>query len=193
MKRDWLLYLVLFSLALNVGTIGTLAYMRYQDRGEAAIKQEQEPPPLPMRELWRRLNLDQEQRQHLRQRAPEHFRRIRALRAELAEKRRELLGLLRAEEPPAWPAVQAKIREISDRQGKLEEEMVRHLLEIQKQLRPEQKAVFVSLLEQRLRPFQERMGPMGPRRGRHDLPGPMRGWPGSECPPPLPPPIPEGR
>lgn len=186
MKRDWLLYLVLFSLALNVGTIGTLAYMRYQDRRAATVKQEQELPPLPMRELWRRLNLDQEQRQYLRQRAPEHFRRIRALQAELAGKRQELFALLRAEDPPAWPAVQAKIREVSDLQGKLEEEMVHHLLEVRNQLKPEQKAVFVSLLEQRLRTFQDRMGPMGPRRGRHGLPGPMRGWPGPECPPPPP-------
>ncbi len=119
MKRDWLLYLVLFSLALNVGTIGTLAYVRYQDRREAAVKQEREPPPLPLREMWRCLNLDQEQRQYLRQRAPEHFRRVRAIRSDLAEKRQELLALLRAEEPPAWPAVQAKVREISDLQGKL--------------------------------------------------------------------------
>ena len=35
MKRNWLLYLVMFSLALNLGTIGALVYFRYQ------------PPPGP--------------------------------------------------------------------------------------------------------------------------------------------------
>ena len=29
MKRNWLLYLVIFSLALNLGTIGALVYFRY--------------------------------------------------------------------------------------------------------------------------------------------------------------------
>ena len=38
MKRDWLLYLVIFSLALNVGTISTFAYLRWKDRQWA-------PPP----------------------------------------------------------------------------------------------------------------------------------------------------
>ncbi len=179
MKRDWLLYLVIFSLALNVGTIGTFAYLRYQDRQDAAVRKEL--PPIPMREMWRRLNLDQEQRRCLRQMLPEHRRRVRALRWDLAEKRRELFTLLRTEESPAWPAVQAKIREISDLQGKLEEEVVRHLLTLQKQLKPEQKAVFMSLLEQRLRPFQ---GRMGPRRGRHGPPGDMRWGPGPPPPPP---------
>lgn len=37
MRRDWLLYLVIFSLALNLGTIGTFAYLYW--RGQ--------PGPLP--------------------------------------------------------------------------------------------------------------------------------------------------
>lgn len=183
MKRDWLLYLVIFSLALNVGTIGAFVYLRYQDRQAAAVKEEL--PPLPFREMWRRLDLDQEQRQTLRQLVPEHRRRVWTLRSELADKRRELFTLLRASDAPAWPAVQAKIREVSDLQGKLEEEVVEHLLTVQKHLKPEQKAVFVNLLEQRLRPFQEGMGgPMGrgPRWGRRGPPGGMHRGPGPGSP-----------
>jgi Spy/CpxP family protein refolding chaperone len=185
MKRDGLLYLVIFSLALNVGAIGTFAYLRYRDRQAAAVKEEL--PPLPFREMWRSLNLDQEQRQTLRQLVPEHRRRVRTLRGELAEKRRELFTLLRSSDSPAWPAVQAKIREVSELQGKLEEEVIQHLLTVQKQLKPEQKAIFAHLLEQRLRPFQERMGGpmgMGPRRGRHGSPGGMHRGPGPGGPPP---------
>ncbi len=186
MKRDWLLYLVIFSLALNAGTIGAFAYLRYQDRQATAVKEE--PPPLPFGEMWRRLNLDQEQRRTLRQLAPEHHRRVWALRRELAEKRRELFTLLRSTEAPAWPAVQAKIREVSNLQGKLEEEVVQHLLTVQKHLKPEQKAIFADLLEQRLRPFQEGMGgPMGPRGrgpgwGRRGPPGLMPRGPGPDGP-----------
>ena len=35
-KRDWLIYLVMFSLALNLGTIGTIVYLRYQDHQKLA-------------------------------------------------------------------------------------------------------------------------------------------------------------
>lgn len=184
MKRDWLLYLVIFSLALNAGTIGAFAYLRYQDRQAAALQEEL--PPLPFREMWRRLDLDQEQRRTLRQLAPEHRGRVRALRGELAEKRRELFTLLRSADAPAWPAVQTKIREVSELQGKLEEEVIHHLLTVQKQLKPEQRAIFADMLEQRLRPFQEMMGGpmgMGPRRGRRGPPGWMQRGPGPGGPP----------
>ena len=36
MKRNWLIYLVIFSLALNLGTIGTFAYLRHQDQQQQA-------------------------------------------------------------------------------------------------------------------------------------------------------------
>lgn len=63
MKRDWLLYLVIFSLALNVGTIGTFAYLRWKDRQWAP------PPPhsapMPFRKLMGKLQLDRQQRRVL--------------------------------------------------------------------------------------------------------------------------------
>jgi Spy/CpxP family protein refolding chaperone len=183
MTRDWLLYLVIFSLALNVGTIGTFTYLRYQDRQGSAAKEEL--PPLPMREIWRRLNLDQEQRRCLRQMLPEHRRRLWALRSDLAEKRRELFALLKKEASPDWPTVQNKIREISNLQGKLEEKIIQNLLAMKEQLKPEQQTVFVELLEQRLRPYERRRG----HRWEHHGPPRERGpGPGSGCPgPPHPP------
>jgi Spy/CpxP family protein refolding chaperone len=185
MKRDWLLYLVIFSLALNAGTIGGFAYLRYRDRQAAAVREE--PPPLPFREMWRGLNLDQEQRQMLQQLAPEHRRRVWALRGELAEKRRELFTLLKSADTPPWPQVQGKIREVSELQGKLEEEVVQHLLAVQKHLKPEQKEKFATLLEQRLEPFPEGMGAprgKGPRWGRRGPPAGMPRGPGPWGPPP---------
>jgi Spy/CpxP family protein refolding chaperone len=185
MKRDWLLYLVIFSLALNVGTIGAFTYLRQQDRRKETVVRE-ELPPLPLREIWRRLDLDQEQRRRLREMLPDHRRRVRAWQEELAGKRQELFALLNTEEAPPWPEVQAKIREISELQGKLEEEVVRHLLTMQQQLKPEQRALFVNLLEQRLRPFpfEERRGPRRERRGppEEQRRGPRPGFPPS--PPP---------
>ena len=47
MKRDWLIYLLMFSLALNLGTIGTIVYLRYQDHPQVAAS------PMPPKSLWR--------------------------------------------------------------------------------------------------------------------------------------------
>jgi Spy/CpxP family protein refolding chaperone len=160
MKRDWLVYLVIFSLALNLGTIGTFAYLRYQDnRGQAAV---QAGPPLPMRALWRDLKLDNAQRQAMHRLFPEHRRRVEAIRRELAQKRQELFDLIKAEATP-WGAIRAKIQEISALQGGLEEEMARFMLEFKKNLKPAQYAAFMNQVQNRLgcRP----KGPWGP--GRH--------------------------
>ncbi|MBM4286177.1 MAG: periplasmic heavy metal sensor [Deltaproteobacteria bacterium] len=174
MKRDWLLYLVIFSLALNVGTIATFVYLRYLDKTAQAAREGL--PPLPPRELWSRLNLNAEQQATLKGLWPEHSRRVRGLRLELAQKRRELLGLIK-KNSSGWPAIQGKIKEISLLQGSLEEEVTDFFLQFQKHLNPEQKEAFLALLERRLTPF------MGGRRGL----GRERGhlWPGRGHGPPL--------
>ncbi|MEW6660107.1 MAG: periplasmic heavy metal sensor [Thermodesulfobacteriota bacterium] len=165
MKRNWLLYLVIFSLALNLGTIGAFAYLRHQDR-QAAVGQE-EPGPMGLRDLWLALHLDQEQRQTLRRVAPDHRRRVAQLRREMAAKRRELFELLKGENPD-WGVIQGKIKEISAQQGRLEEEVARFLLECKKHLKPEQQAAFINLVERRL--CRPRGDGYGPRRGHRGPP-----------------------
>lgn len=193
MRRDWLLYLVIFSLALNLGTIGTFAYLRQQDQEQAAGKVA--PPPGPFREMWSNLNLEPGQRQTLHGLLPEHRRRVTALRGELAQKRQELFDLIRAEATP-WETIRGKVHEISALQGQLEEEMARFLLEFKKDLKPEQQAAFVDQVQQRLgragmgRPC----GPGGPPRGgRGRGMGMRQGPPGPPAPPGFPePPGPPG-
>jgi Spy/CpxP family protein refolding chaperone len=185
MKRDWLLYLVIFSLALNVGTIGTFAYLRWQDQQVAPPPPEM--APLPFRKLMRKLDLDREQRQALRRMVPEHHRKVRELHKKLAQHRQELFGLFKQQNLPDWPPIQSKVREIGGLQLRLQEEMVHHLLEVQKNLNPEQRQVLVTNLEKRLSRFRG-------RRGRHR--GPMRHMWGPGSPPgppgPLGPPGPPG-
>ena len=180
MKRDWLLYLVIFSLALNVGTIGALAYFKWQER-QAQEKAEYTPgpgagpragrgePALPFRELLDKLNLEADQRQTMWRLMTEQRRQVMSLRRSLAERRGALFALLKQPELPEWEKVQTAIREINELQGKLEEEMVRHLLEVQTHLRPEQRQVLLSHLEQRLSHFWGGRGlaphMMGPRPG----------------------------
>lgn len=179
MKRDWLLYLVIFSLALNLGTIGTFAYLRYQDQQRQAVSH---PPPPPLRSLWRELKLDESQRQALRRQAPGHHRRVRAIRQELAQKRQELFDLIREDAAP-WSAIRAKIQQISALQGSLEEEMARFMLELKKNLTPAQRTAFLNLVQTRLGcgPGGS-FGPGGP--GGHHRGGPGLGSRGGprRCP-----------
>jgi len=168
-KRNWLLYLVIFSLALNFGTIGTFVYLRYQDKGPTLSGEM--PPPLPMRDLWRDLKLDAGQRQAVRGLFPEHHAKVTELRKELFQKRQDLFGLIKGEAPAMGP-VQAKVREISDLQAKLEEELVRHFLEFKKLLKPEQNEAFLNLVHTRMN--QGMGGPLGGRGPRHG-PGMGRG------------------
>jgi Spy/CpxP family protein refolding chaperone len=170
-KRDWLIYLVIFSLALNLGTIGTIAYLRYQDHQKLAAGPAPPPPPVLMKSLWRELKLDDSQRQTLRRLFPEHHQKVLAARQELAQKRQELFDLIKTESTP-WSAIQAKIQEISALQGGLEEEMARFMLEFKKNLNPEQHAAFLNLLQTRLGCGPEgACGPDGRRRSHGMGPG----------------------
>ena len=114
MKRNFWICLLVFSLALNLGGLATFAYLRYQYRASPG-----EPTQLqPFREMWGPLNLEPGQKQALGSLLPEHRRRVQDLRRELAQKRRDLFDLTK-EGAAAWPAIQGKVREVSDLQGKI--------------------------------------------------------------------------
>jgi len=147
MRRDWLLYLVIFSLALNVGIAGTMVYWHWWGPPPPPPP---EAAPMPFRHLMRELNLDTQQRQALKAVAPEHWRKVRGLEQELLEQRQDLFALIKQDNLPDWPPVQAKVREIGNLQVQLEEEKVHHLLDIQKNLRPEQRQTLITQLEKRL-------------------------------------------
>jgi Spy/CpxP family protein refolding chaperone len=167
-KRNWLLYLVIFSLALNLGTIGTFAFLRHEDQQQQAEVQATPTPPL--RALWRELNLDNTQRQTLRELFPEHRRKVGEIKQELGRKRQELFNLIQNDATP-MSAIKAKVKEISALQGSLEEEMVRFMLAFRKILNPQQQAAFLSRLQTHLCGSDSACGPMGPGFGGHRGPG----------------------
>jgi len=164
MKRNWLVYILVCSMGLNMGTIASFAYWRYD--GQAGLGLKHPAPPLPFRELTRPLNLAPEQRQIIRGLLPEHQQRIGDLRLGLAQRRQELFGMLQAGEP-SWSDMQGKIREIIDLQGKLEMEMVQFCLKFRDCLKPEQKIAFMEFMEHHLLAGQggksRAHGPWGPR------------------------------
>ena len=188
MKRNWLIYLVLFSVALNLGTVVTFAYLRHQDQQQQSAAKA--TPPLPLRALWRELNLDNSQRQALHGLFPEHRRKVDEVRQELAQKRQELFNLIQNDATP-MSAIQAKVKEISVLQGSLEEEMVRFMLAFRKTLNPQQQAAFLSKVQAHLcgaGACGPLMGPgFGRHRGRGMGQGMGRGMGPEGGPPPAPP------
>jgi len=166
-KRNWLIYLVIFSLAFNLGTIGTFAYLRHQDQQEKAASQAS--PPLPQGSLWRELKLDKSQRQALGGLFSEHRQKVKEVRQELVHKRQELFALIQNDATP-MSAIRAKVQEISALQGSLEEETVRFMLAFKKNLNTQQQAAFLSNLEMHLC-GPGACGSMGPGFGRQRGPG----------------------
>jgi Spy/CpxP family protein refolding chaperone len=164
MKRNWLIYILVCSMGLNLGIIASFAYWRYG--GQPGLDLKHSASPLPFRELTRSLNLEPEQCQIARGLLPEHQQRIRDLRLGLAQRRQELFGILQ-ERAPSWPAVKDKTREISDLQGKLEAEMVQFVLKFRNCLKPEQKIAFMEFMEHHLLAGQggkgRAHGPWSPR------------------------------
>jgi Spy/CpxP family protein refolding chaperone len=158
MKRNFWICLLVFSLALNLGMVGAFAHLRYQQRAAPAGPADLQS----FHKLWGPLNLEPEQQQALGSLLPEHRRRVRDLRAALAQQRFALFDLVKGESS-AWPAMQAKIKEISLLQGKLEEEVLRFSLAFQERLKPEQKAAFLAFMERRLPGVPGGRGRMGPK------------------------------
>jgi Spy/CpxP family protein refolding chaperone len=147
LKRRWPIYLLIFSLALNVGTAGALAFLRFQDRQKANATSGQQP--MPLKDLCSPVKVDTAQLEAIKGLLPEHKRRLLEIRRELAQKRRELVELIASKAHPD-STIQEKVQEISNLQGSLEEEIVRFLLEVKHQLKPEQQAAFLSLVQRRL-------------------------------------------
>jgi Spy/CpxP family protein refolding chaperone len=146
-RKNWLLYLVIFSLALNLGTIGTFAYLQhYQGQADKTVVA---ASPVPTGPLWHRINLDKSQRRTIRSLFPEHRRKFQEVRLQMAEKRQQLFDLLQNENTP-MRAIQAKVWEINALQGSLEQEMVRFMLAFKKTLTPQQRAVFLNRVQSRL-------------------------------------------
>ena len=111
---------------------------------------------------------------------PEHRRRVRDLRTALAQQRYELFELVKAG-TAAWPAIQAKVKEVSVLQGKLEEEVLRFSLDFQEHLKPEQKVAFIAFMERRLPGSPGGKGRMGPK-WKKDLGGGRQRLPGHAAP-----------
>jgi len=155
MKGGRVIYLLLISLALNLGTAVSVAYRRHRAVGHGGPRQR--VGPLSLAKVNRALSLGPEQPQQVASLVPAHRCRVREMRTELAYKRQELFDLIKESNPP-WTSVQAKIGELSWLQGDLEFETVRFWLEVQKHFTQEQRPVFQEMLNYQMLAVEGRHG-----------------------------------
>jgi Spy/CpxP family protein refolding chaperone len=148
MKRNWLLYLVMFSLALNLGTIGALVYFRYQPPPGVPPMAE-DKSPLGLVKFLHSLDLDPEQQQLLKKSFPPHRQQIKALRQQLHQQRQQLYELINQPQPNEAD-IAAQITAINNIQNALEQEMASFLLAIKRNLRPDQQELLLQRVGQRL-------------------------------------------
>jgi Spy/CpxP family protein refolding chaperone len=147
-KKNWLAYLVIFSLALNLGTLGALVYFRLQPPPEPPLFHAGSPPGGFLGFLHS-LNLDPEQQKLLKQNFPDHRQQIKELRRQLNRQRQRLYELI-SQPQPNEAEIAAQITAINNLQNALEQEMARFLLQIKQNLRPEQQDLLLQRVGQRL-------------------------------------------
>jgi Spy/CpxP family protein refolding chaperone len=148
MKKNWLVYLVIFSLALNLGTLGAFIYFRLQPPPEPLLEREGRPPGGFM-EFLRSLNLDPEQQKLLKANFPAHRQQIKELRQQLNQQRQKLYEYINQPQPNE-SEIAAQITHINNIQNALEQEMARFLLQVKQNLRPEQQELLLQRVGQRL-------------------------------------------
>lgn len=162
-KRSWLSYLLVFALAPNLASFGTIAYLRRQEVNGAGRRPA--GPVLTVPELCRSLPLKSEQCRQFQGLMPAHQQRRQDSRLGLARQQPELWELVK-KDSPSWPEVQGGVKEFSFVHTGMGKEAVRLCLEFQKHLQPEQRAVYLELSERQLQPLRRGGGDLTPGAAR---------------------------
>jgi Spy/CpxP family protein refolding chaperone len=157
MKTKALVIALIVSIGINVGVIGTVAYRLIEGRQFRSHLHEQLWRHSPLR---RDLKLTDEQLDEMDRMREEMREKIRPLREELGDKRRELIDLLRADEPDR-SKLDTLAGEISDLQSELGLSIFDHLLEMREILSEEQREKILELFERELHPADGFPGPFG--------------------------------
>lgn len=155
MRPRWLLYALLFSVAVNIAVVGVLIY------GWTAGPPGKPPRmPRPPHHLWDELNLSDEQRAEFDSIRSRYFRDLRPLHEQLREERSKLAELSLAERVDSTQ-IRRHVEEISRLQTRMELRTLKFFRELQSVLRPEQKEKFREIT---LRVFLRKWRQSRPRR-----------------------------
>jgi len=145
----WIIFLLVFSLAVNIAVMGTLIYYWTTGAGAEQSAYQYKPPVPPRQEKPPKIS--KEQRLKIRQLRIEYFAKTRELRREIGMYHDELMDMLMAESF-SRDSIQAIVGKIAKKQMELEQLTADHLLDLRKNMDQEQWRIFVNKLK-RERPF----------------------------------------
>ena len=155
MKEKLIIFLLIFSLTVNVAALVTMGYFweKYERRGAPPFRGDEIPTP----SLTSELSLDNEQQGKMRGIRRSFLNEINPIRNELSTKRENLVNLLTAEEPDR-SAIDQKLSEINTLQSKIQNAVVDNLLREKDFLNPRQQEQYFNCICGRLCPNCLRSG-----------------------------------
>jgi len=172
MKERLIIFLLVFSLTVNVAVLVTMGYFwgRYDRKGKSFLRRDEIPPPPPP-PLISELSLDKEQRGKMRTVRKSFFNEIDPIRKELHAKRGDMVNLLNSAKPDR-SAINNKLSEINSLQARIQSAVIENLLKEKDFLNPGQQEQYLNSICSKLCPNCLRMG-----RGRRGpgMPGIGRG------------------
>lgn len=172
MKEKLIIFLLIFSLTINVAALVTMGYFwgRGEGGGEAVFERSGESP-----RLGSRLSLDKVQQRKMRGMRGSLFEGIKPVRDELEAKREDLVNLLTTEDPDRM-VIDQKIGEINVLQSQIQHAVIDSLLREKEFLNPMQQKEYFDVISRRLCPNRFFMGRgRGRGMGRGDGSGRGRG------------------
>lgn len=167
MRNKWIIILLIFSLAVNMAALATMA-VQWSKRPERRGPLSRPPFSENHREMLRRkLDLSDDQYRKVGQAHDQFAEGMDSLQAALRGKREELFRQLDTQEPDRGQ-IEALLGEIAVLQADQERMVVDNLLTMREVLTPEQREKLHSLLGRR---FGEPRGRFGPRGRQGERPG----------------------
>ena len=154
MKEKLIIFLLIFSLTVNVAALITMGFLWGKGgRSRETVSRRMGESP----RLGSRLSLDKVQQRKMRGMRGSLFKGIKPIRDELEAKREDLVNLLTLEEPDR-SAIDEKIVEIDALQSQIQRAVIENLLREKEFLNPEQQKQYFDVISRSLSPNRFFMG-----------------------------------
>lgn len=155
MKKKMIIFGIILLVAINLSALVTMGYNKWcahHGRGcEVERRCELGLMYSPRCFLYRHLSLSESQVEEMELLGESFDQKVIPLRAELNEKREQLVKMLMESEPNR-EEINVKLSEIDSLQAELQKGVINHLLQVKGVLTPEQQENFSSLILERLCP-----------------------------------------
>jgi len=144
MRSKWLIFALVFSLAINAAVLATTGYHYYLSASAKTLA----PCPVSPADghLYQSLGLSKAQLAKIDPLAQKFHSHLGELRAALERKRELLVDLLAKDGDPA--SIEKLRREMAGIQDEIQREVITHITELRKILDPEQQQRFFDLMRQ---------------------------------------------